>query len=108
MDEFNIARVRSHMCRGLVIFGLLVSNTMSIGNQQTVIAPVAIASVQATRNSNWEVSFNETVPNPKLLSCLPVVGKKWNKQEVKKENTEGKDSKWDRRAGSGKWQNYKE
>ena len=57
------------MCRGLVIFGLLVSNAMSMGNRQTVKAPVAIASVQATRNSVQKVSFNETV---RALSCFCV------------------------------------
>ena len=71
MAEFNLARVRSHMCRGLVILGLLVSNTMSIGNQQTVKAPFAIASsVQATRNSIRKVSFNETVRTDFFMKIL--------------------------------------
>ena len=70
MAEFNLAIVRRHMCRGLVIFGLLVSNTMSIGNQQTVKAPVAIASVQATRNTIRKVSFSETVPTHFFMKIL--------------------------------------
>ena len=85
MAEFDIARAGRHMCRGLVIFVLLVSNTMSMGNEQTVKAPVAIASVQQTRNSVPEVSFNETV---RALSCFRVflwlACKKCNDQEVKK------------------------
>lgn len=64
MAEFNLARVRRHMCRGLVILGLFVSNTMSIGNQQTVKAPFAIASVQATRNSiHSESQFQRNCSN---------------------------------------------
>lgn len=70
MVEFNLARVRRHMCRGLVILGLLVSNTMSTGNQQTVKAPFAIASVQATRNSIRKVSFNETVRTDFFMKIL--------------------------------------
>lgn len=74
MAEFNLARVRRHMCRGLVILGLLVSNTMSIGNQQTVKAPFAIASVQATRNSIRKVSFNETVRTDFFMKILQRSG----------------------------------
>lgn len=70
MAEFNLARVRRHMCGGLVILGLLVSNTMSTGNQQTVKAPFAIASVQATRNSIRKVSFNETVRTDFFMKIL--------------------------------------
>ena len=70
MAEFNLAGVRRHMCRGLVILGLLVSNTMSTGNQQTVKAPFAIASVQATRNSIRKVSFNETVRTDFFMKIL--------------------------------------
>ena len=70
MAEFDIANVGSHMCRGLVIFGLqFVSTTIGIGNQQTVKAPVVIASMQATRSSIRQVSFNETV---QALSCFRV------------------------------------
>ena len=70
MAGFNLAIVRRHMCRELVIFGLLVSNTMSIGNQQTVKAPVAIASVQTTRNTIRKVSFNETVRTHFFMKIL--------------------------------------
>ena len=82
MAEFNIARVRSHMCRGLVIFGLLVSHKHNAHRKPTNGEYSQCAS---NTELHSESQFQRNCSNPKLLSCLPVVGKKCNDQEVKKE-----------------------
>ena len=66
MAEFYRARVVSQKCRGLFCH-FSVAYTVIIGTQQTVLAPVAIASVQVTRTSKRETNFTETV---RAVNCF--------------------------------------
>ena len=66
MAEFYRARVVRQKCRELFCHFSMAYKVIT-GTQQTVLTPVAIASVQVTRTSKRVTNFTETV---RAVSCF--------------------------------------